>query len=58
MTDAALTDTERANADKLLGEIETAVGEIMPRDRNAALIKQIIEAANGLRSLLSVLRPH
>ena len=58
MTDAALTDTERANADKLLGEIETAVGEIMPRDSNAALIKQIIEAANGLRSLLSVLRPH
>ena len=46
-------------ADTLLSRIETAVGEITPRDApNAALIKQIIESVNGLRSLLAVVRPH
>ena len=46
-------------ADTLLSRIETAAGEIMPRDTpNAALIKDIIAAVNGLRSLLGVIRTH
>ncbi len=46
-------------ADRLLSQIEVAVGEISPRDgQNAALIKQIIESLNGLRSLLGVVRTH
>jgi hypothetical protein len=46
-------------ADTLLSRIEIAVGEVMPRDgQNAALIKQIIESVNGLRSLLGVVRTH
>jgi hypothetical protein len=46
-------------AEQLLSQIEIAVGEVTPRDaRNAALIKQIIESVNGLRSLLAVVRAH
>ena len=46
-------------AERLLGRIELAVGEVTPRDaQNAALIKEIIEAVNGLRSLLGVARVH
>jgi hypothetical protein len=45
--------------DVLLSGIETAVEEISDRDnRNAALIKTIIESVNGLRSLLGVVRAH
>jgi len=41
----------------LLSQIEVALGEITPRDApNAALIKQIIESVNGLRSLLGLVR--
>jgi hypothetical protein len=54
-----MTDVDAAAADKLLARIETAVGELMPRDgRNASLVKDIIESLNGLRSLLGVVRPH
>ena len=54
-----MADMDSKAADTLLSRIETAVGEITPRDTpNAALIKQIIESVNGLRSLLGVVRPH
>jgi len=54
-----MTNVELANADTLLSRIEVAAGELMPRDdRNAALIKQIIESVNGLRSLMGVVRAH
>jgi hypothetical protein len=46
-------------ADELLARIEVAVGELTPRDGgNAALIKQILESVNGLRSLVGVVRAH
>jgi hypothetical protein len=52
-------DVDATTAEKLLSRIEVAVGELTPRDgRNAALIKEIIESINGLRSLLGVLRTH
>jgi len=55
----ALIDTDTGTADKLLSRIEVAVGELMPRDgRNAALIREILESVNGLRSLLGVVRAH
>jgi len=54
-----VADIDTATADRLLSRIEIAAGELMPRDgRNAALIKEIIESVNGLRSLLSVVRTH
>ncbi len=54
-----MTDTDVKAADTLLSRIELAAGELMPRDgRNAALIKQIIESVNGLRSLVGVVRAH
>jgi len=54
-----MTDQERQVADTLLSRIETATGEIQDRrGPNAVLIKSIIESVNGLRSLLSVVRPH
>ena len=56
---ATATEIDRTTADRLLSRIETNVGEIMPRDdKNAALIKEIIESVNGLRSLLGVVRTH
>jgi hypothetical protein len=55
----ALTDTDTTTAEKLLSRIEVVVGELTPRDGpNASLIKEIIEAVNGLRSLLGVVRAH
>lgn len=54
-----MTTVDTTAADTLLSRIEIATGELMPRDdRNAALIKQIIESVNGLRSLLGVVRTH
>ncbi len=54
-----MADTNTAAADTLLSRIEVAVGEITPKDaQNAALIKQIIESVNGLRSVLGVVRTH
>ena len=51
--------TDTATAETLLSRIEIAAGELTPRDGgNAALIKQIIESVNGLRSLLGVVRTH
>jgi hypothetical protein len=57
--EGAVTTIDTTTADTLLSRIEVATGELMPRDdRNAALIKQIIESVNGLRSLLGVVRTH
>ena len=54
-----MPDIDAAAADRLLARIEVAVGELMPRDGgNAALIKEILEAVNGLRSLVGVVRTH
>ena len=54
-----MTAVDTATADTLLSRIETAVGQLMPRDgSNAALIKDIIASVNGLRSLLGVVRTH
>ncbi len=47
------------DAERFLSQIEVATGEVTPRDaQNAALIKQIIESVNALRSLLGVVRAH
>jgi hypothetical protein len=54
-----MTTVDVTAADTLLSRIEIAVGEVMPKDgQNAALVKQIIESLNGLRSLLGVVRTH
>jgi hypothetical protein len=54
-----MTDQEKAQADALLDRIELATGEIHQRDgRNAALIVEIIQAVNGLRSLIGVVEAH
>ena len=51
--------TDNKAVDTLLSRIEIATGELTPRDgSNAALIKQIIESVNGLRSMLGVVRTH
>jgi len=54
-----VTDQEKQAADQLLAAIETATGEFPDRHGvNARLIAEILQAANGLRSLLGVVRPH
>jgi hypothetical protein len=54
-----VTDQERQKAEELVSRLEIAVGQIFPRDGgNAALITTMIQALNGLRSLLGIVRPH
>jgi hypothetical protein len=54
-----MTDQDRQNADRLLGRIETAAGQLPNREGvNAALITEIIQCVNGLRSLLGAVRAH
>jgi hypothetical protein len=54
-----VTDQERQRADELISQLETAVGQVFPRDGgNASLIKSMIHSLNGLRSLLGIVRPH
>ena len=54
-----MTDIDRERADALLDRIEMAVGQLPQRDgANAVLIAEIIQAVNGLRSLLGVVEPH
>jgi hypothetical protein len=54
-----VTDPERQKAEEYVSRLETAVGQIFPRDGgNAALIASMIQALNGLRSLLGIVRPH
>jgi hypothetical protein len=54
-----MTPQEQTTADKLLSQIEIAVGQLPDRDgTNAVLIKTILESVNGLRSALGVVRSH
>jgi hypothetical protein len=54
-----VTDQERQKAEELVSRLEIVVGQIFPRDGgNAALITTMIQALNGLRSLLGIVRPH
>ena len=54
-----VTDQERQKAEELISRLETAVGQIFPRDSaNAGLIATMLQTLNGLRSLLGIVRPH
>jgi hypothetical protein len=54
-----VTDQERQKAEDYVSRLETAVGQIFPRDgANATLITAMIQTLNGLRSLLGIVRPH
>jgi hypothetical protein len=54
-----VTDQERQKVEDLIGQLETAVGQIFPRNgANASLITSMIQALNGLRSILGLVRPH
>jgi hypothetical protein len=54
-----LTDDERQKAEALISRLEISVGEIFPRDgANATTIATMIQSLNGLRSVLSIVRPH
>lgn len=54
-----MTDQDKAAADTLLSRIEAAVGSFPDRThQNGVLIAEIIQAVNGLRSILGVVRPH
>ena len=46
-----MTDQERETADRLLGRIETAIGQLPERTGpNAVLIKEVLESVNGPRA--------
>lgn len=54
-----MTDQEKQKADLLLSRIELATGALPERSGpNSALITEIIQSVNGLRSLLGLVRPH
>jgi hypothetical protein len=54
-----VTDQERQKADELISVLETAVGQIFPRDSaNSSLIASMIQSLNGLRSVLGLVKPH
>jgi hypothetical protein len=54
-----VTDQEKQKAEELISRLELSVGQMFPRDGgNAALITAMIQALNGLRSLLGLVRPH
>lgn len=54
-----MTDQERQKAEEYVSRLETAVGQIFPRDGgNATVITAMLQTLNGLRSLLGVIRPH
>jgi hypothetical protein len=54
-----VTDAERQKAEEYISRLETAVGQIFPRDGgNAALLASMFQTLNGLRSLLGIVRPH
>jgi hypothetical protein len=56
---ADVTDQERQKAEELISRLETAVGQLFPRDgANASLITAMIQSLNGLRSVLNLVRPH
>ena len=54
-----MTDQERQKVEDLISKLEVLVGQIFPRDGgNATLIAGMIQALNGLRSALGLVRPH
>lgn len=54
-----MTDQEKQKVEEFINRLETAVGQIFPRDAsNASLIKDMIQAINGLRSQLGLVRAH
>ena len=54
-----MTDQEQQKAENLISRMETAVGQIFPRDSgNSTLIATMLQSLNGLRSLLGLVRPH
>ena len=54
-----MTDQERQKVEDLISNLEIQVGQIFPRDGgNASLIAGMIQALNGLRSVLGLVRPH
>ena len=54
-----MTDQERQKAEELVSKLELAVGQIFPRDGgNAALLAEMIQTLNGLRSVQGIVRPH
>jgi hypothetical protein len=54
-----VTDQERQKAEELISRLELSLGQVFPRDGgNAALITGMIQALNGLRSVLGIVRPH
>lgn len=54
-----MTPQEQNTAERLLSQIESAVGALPERSgTNAVLIQTIIQSVNGLRSLLGVVRAH
>ena len=54
-----MTDQEKVKAEELISRVELAVGQIFPRDGgNSALLTEMIQSLNGLRSVLGVVRPH
>jgi hypothetical protein len=57
--EARMTEQEKQQASVLLNQIEAAIGAIPDRSgTNAPLISEILEAVNGLRSLVGVIRGH
>jgi hypothetical protein len=54
-----VTDQEKQQAEELISKLETAVGQVFPRDGgNASLIAGMLQSLNGLRSVLGLVRPH
>ena len=54
-----MTDQEKLKAEEMISRLELSVGQMFPRDGgNAALLATMIQALNGLRSLLGLVRAH
>ena len=54
-----MTDQEKQKVEELISQLEIAVGQVFPRDgANAGLVTSMIQALNGLRSVLGLVRPH
>jgi hypothetical protein len=54
-----VTDQEKQKVEELISRLELNVGQIFPRDRgNAAVVTELIQTLNGLRSVLGLVRPH
>jgi hypothetical protein len=57
--DADVTEQEKQKVEELISRLEINVGQIFPRDGgNAAIVTELIQTLNGLRSVLGLVRPH